>query len=103
MDQRKEELKQMLLLLKNDVPKLGSGSRAFVMTQLRIETDRRIDDALSRLEKGTYGYCFECRDEIEVSRLRSLAFATRCKQCDKAREMAEQSERVRGRRTLWLV
>ena len=47
----------------------------------------------ARLEEGTYGDCFECGDEISEPRLRALPFAVRCKDCEEARETAEQRER----------
>src|SRR5215831_19855129 len=36
----------------------------FALIQMKAETLNRIDEALRRLEEGTYGYCFECGDEI---------------------------------------
>jgi DnaK suppressor protein len=53
----------------------------------------KIDDALVRLEQGDYGNCFECGEEIAEKRLRALPFAVRCKDCEEAREAAEQRER----------
>ena len=49
--------------------------------------------ALARLEQGTYGNCFDCGEEIAEKRLRALPFAVRCKDCEEARENAEQRER----------
>ena len=57
-----------------------------------------INEALARLEDGKYGYCFECGDEIAEQRLRALPFAVRCKDCEEAREVAEQRERSSQRR-----
>src|SRR5213595_1386647 len=36
----------------------------FALIQMKAETLHKIDEALRRLEEGTYGYCFECVDEI---------------------------------------
>ena len=55
-------------------------------------------EALARLEDGTYGYCFECGEEIAQQRLRALPFALRCKDCEEAREMAENRERLMAAR-----
>ena len=52
-----------------------------------------IEEALTRLEEGTFGNCFECGDEISERRLRALPFAARCKDCEEAREIAERRER----------
>ena len=50
-------------------------------------------EALARLEQGNYGNCFDCGEEIAEKRLRALPFAVRCKDCEEARENAEQRER----------
>src|SRR5438270_13648616 len=36
----------------------------FALVQMKSETLNKINDALGRLEQGTYGNCFECGDEI---------------------------------------
>ena len=66
----------------------------FALIQMKAETLNKIDAALRRLEEGTYGDCFECGEEIAQARLRALPFAVRCKDCEEARETAEQRERV---------
>jgi DnaK suppressor protein len=66
----------------------------FALIQMKSETLNKIDAALRRLEEGTYGDCFECSDEISEARLRALPFAVRCKDCEEARENAEQRERL---------
>jgi DnaK suppressor protein len=63
------------------------------LIQLKSETLNKVDDALNRLEQGTYGNCFDCGDEIAEKRLRALPFAVRCKECEEARENAQQRER----------
>jgi DnaK suppressor protein len=63
------------------------------LIQMKAETLNKVDDALRRLEQGSYGNCFECGDEIAEKRLRALPFAVRCKDCEEARELAEQRER----------
>jgi DnaK suppressor protein len=65
----------------------------FALVQMKSETLNKINDALARLEQGDYGYCFDCGDEIAEKRLRALPFAVRCKDCEEARETAEQRER----------
>ena len=65
----------------------------FALIQMKSETLNKIDDALVRLEQGDYGNCFECGEEIAEKRLRALPFAVRCKDCEEAREAAEQRER----------
>ena len=70
----------------------------FALIQMKAETLTKIDEALRRLEEGTFGYCFECGEEISERRLRALPFAVRCKDCEEAREVAQQRERLLQRR-----
>ena len=65
----------------------------FALIQMKSETLNKINDALVRLEQGNYGNCFDCGEEIAEKRLRALPFAVRCKDCEEAREVAEQRER----------
>ena len=78
----------------------------FALIQMKSETLNKINDALSRLEHGNYGYCFDCGEEIAEKRLRALPFAVRCKDCEEAREAAEQRQRQlvarRGASSLFL-
>src|SRR5919109_3476851 len=65
----------------------------FALVQMKSETLNKINDALVHLEHGDYGFCFDCGEEIAEKRLRALPFAVRCKDCEEARENAEQRER----------
>jgi len=70
----------------------------FALIQMKSETLNKVNDALARLEQGDYGNCFECGEEIAEKRLRALPFAVRCKDCEEAREVAEQRERQQAAR-----
>jgi DnaK suppressor protein len=78
----------------------------FALIQMKSETLNKVNDALTRLEQGNYGNCFECGEEIAEKRLRALPFAVRCKDCEEAREAAEQRQRQmaarRGTASLFL-
>jgi RNA polymerase-binding transcription factor len=78
----------------------------FALVQMKSETLNKIVDALARLETGNYGNCFDCGEEIAEKRLRALPFAVRCKDCEQARENAEQRQRQlqarRGTSSLFL-
>src|SRR5215217_384830 len=74
------------------------GEIEFALIQMKAETLNKIEEALRRLEEGTFGYCFECGEEISERRLRALPFAVRCKDCEEAREVAQQRERMIQRR-----
>src|SRR5688500_10434117 len=70
----------------------------FALIQMKAETLNKIDEALRRLEEGTYGFCFECGEEISEKRLRALPFAVRCKDCEEAREVKQQRDRLMAQR-----
>lgn len=70
----------------------------FALIQMKSETLHKIEEALGRLENGTYGYCFECGGEIAERRLRALPFAVRCRECEEAREVQQQRERAMSNR-----
>ena len=70
----------------------------FALIQMKAETLNKIDEALRRLEEGSYGNCFECGEEISQQRLRALPFAVRCKDCEEAREQAVLRERFASQR-----
>ena len=78
----------------------------FALIQMKSETLNKINDALARLEHEDYGNCFDCGEEIAEKRLRALPFAVRCKDCEEAREVAQQRERQlaarRGTSSLFL-
>ena len=63
------------------------------LMQMKSETLKKIDQALVRLEEGTYGHCQECDTEIPSARLRALPFAALCRDCQ-----AETETNVRAAR-----
>lgn len=56
----------------------------------------RVDQALARLDAGTYGICAGCEERIATARLRALPFAVRCAECETARER-EQGPKERAK------
>ena len=63
------------------------------LMQMKTETLKKIDQAILRLEEGTYGHCQDCEAEIPSARLRALPFAALCRDCQ-----AEAESDVRARR-----
>ena len=117
LDDRRRELQAEVQGKMRDVRAAGEGGRLsevldavesseadiqedieFALIQMKSETLNKIDDALTRLEQGNYGNCFECGEEIAEKRLRALPFAVRCKDCEEAKEVAEQRERQHAQR-----
>jgi RNA polymerase-binding transcription factor len=65
----------------------------FALMEMKSETLKQIDEALRRLESGSYGHCIDCQREIREARLRALPFARLCRDCQ-----AEQEERAASER-----
>lgn len=56
----------------------------------------KIDEALRKLNEGTYGICEDCGDEISEERLKVLPFAIYCIDCQEKREQIEEMEKREG-------
>jgi DnaK suppressor protein len=67
----------------------------FALMEMESETLRKIDEALLRLDEGSYGVCSECDESISEMRLKALPFASLCRNCQ---EQAEESEAARNAR-----
>jgi DnaK suppressor protein len=65
----------------------------FALMQMKSETLGRIDQAIQRLESGTYGLCDECGEEIAAARLKALPFAALCRSCQEEQESRSQAVR----------
>jgi DnaK suppressor protein len=63
------------------------------LMQMKSETLKKIDQALMRLEEGTYGVCQECEAEIAPARLRALPFASLCRDCQAEAESDVKAQR----------
>jgi DnaK suppressor protein len=50
----------------------------------------KIDEALGRIDGGTYGLCEECEEEIGVERLKARPVTTLCIDCKSAQEAQEK-------------
>jgi DnaK suppressor protein len=68
----------------------------FALMQMKSETLVRIDEALRRLEEGTYGICQDCGNDVPEPRLTALPFATRCRECQELFERAREDEERGG-------
>jgi DnaK suppressor protein len=49
---------------------------------------KAIDQALARIEGGTFGVCVQCDEEIELERLKTQPVATHCLYCQTQHEVA---------------
>ena len=48
-----------------------------------------VNEALSRVDKGTYGLCAECDEPISKPRLQAIPYAKHCIQCARKLESGE--------------
>jgi DnaK suppressor protein len=56
----------------------------------------KIDEALRKLDEGTYGICEDCGGEISEERLQVIPFAIHCLDCKEKREQIEEMEKTGG-------
>jgi DnaK suppressor protein len=110
-----EYFKAKLLNWKNDLLKESSEVKEFLAKEVDVEADmvdtacniinqsielrtkdrkrkliHKIEEAISRIDNGTYGYCEETGKPIGVKRLEARPIATLCIE---AQEMHEKTER----------
>lgn len=63
-------------------------AKELALRQNLERTLRQVEHALRRFEKGTYGLCEECGQEIDLARLEVLPYATLCLKCKERRARA---------------
>jgi len=51
---------------------------------------KKIDEALSRIEEGTFGICDVCGEEIDINRLIARPVTTMCIHCKTEQEAEEK-------------
>ncbi|MDR0518046.1 MAG: TraR/DksA C4-type zinc finger protein [Fibromonadaceae bacterium] len=56
----------------------------------------QLEDALGRIEKGTYGICSICKKLIPIVRLEAVPTTTKCFDCKSEIKKQEQEEAKRG-------
>jgi DnaK suppressor protein len=122
---RDEELRKMLIELRNEIvgkiaqemgtkldedPRMSTLSTMdmgdlsqldldedidYTLLNMHIERLREVEDALDRLEEGTYGVCEDCGAPINLERLKVLPFTTCCVQCQEKREQMGQGSKLK--------
>lgn len=66
----------------------------FALIHIKAEMLQRVSEAVRRCDEGTYGYCLDCRGAISSARLRAMAFAVRCRDCEAEREAERSGDRL---------
>lgn len=67
------------------------------LLEMRNRKRQLIDEALIRVEDGTYGVCAECGVEISEKRLEAVPFARLCVECQSREELLEKIEKEEER------
>ena len=79
----------------NHMADIGSDAidqeQAFIHASQGADYLRSLDDALDRIEKGTYGTCEECGGKIPVKRLEAFLSARLCINCKSQQEKLRRS------------
>ncbi len=79
----------------NHMADIGSDAmgqeQAFLHASQGNEYLRRLNDALKRIENGTYGVCEDCDSKIPVKRLEAYPAARFCIACKSKREKLQRS------------
>ena len=72
----------------------------FILTDREREKLQAIDEALARVEEGSYGVCESCESDIAEGRLEALPFTRLCINCQAEREKeARMNKRFEEDRT----
>ena len=65
----------------------------FILSDRERVKVKQVDDALGRLDDGTYGVCESCGLEITEERLQALPFTRLCRDCQQEQEKEAKSQR----------
>jgi len=61
-----------------------------IIANQQIQELKEIEEALKRIDKGTYGTCEMCDESIAIGRLRAKPFAKFCTPCREIYEVEKQ-------------
>jgi DnaK suppressor protein len=65
----------------------------FILSDRERVKIKQIDDALVRMDEGTYGVCESCGLEIAEERLEAMPFTRLCRDCQQDMEREAKSQR----------
>jgi DnaK suppressor protein len=66
---------------------------SFILSDREHSKIKHIDDALERMEDGSYGVCDACGLEIAEERLTAMPFTRLCRDCQQDQEREARSQR----------
>ena len=108
LEERRTEIQEKLRAIREEVPSYQDEVRdteeqsvtdfaqemEFALMEMKAQTLIRIDEALLRVDQGTYGICDECEQDIAEARLKAVPFALLCIDCQSREEAAAAEERT---------
>ena len=65
----------------------------FILSDRERVKLKQIDDALERMDEGTYGVCESCGLDIAEERLEAMPFSRLCRDCQQDEEREAKSQR----------
>jgi DnaK suppressor protein len=65
----------------------------FILSDRERVKIKQIDDALERMEEGSYGVCESCGLEIAEERIAAMPFTRLCRDCQQDQEREAKSQR----------
>jgi DnaK suppressor protein len=78
----------------------SNGDQQIALMEIKNRMREQIDEALLRLDEGTYGVCEDCGREISEARLQVIPFARRCLECQQRAEFREELELQKDRQAI---
>ena len=108
LEERRTEIQEKLRAIRSEIPSYQDEVRdseeqsvtdfaqemEFALVEMKAQTLIRIDEALLRVDQGTYGTCDECGEEIAEARLAAVPFALLCRDCQEREETLAAEERA---------
>ena len=86
MPNKPEDFERQLLAEREQLTRLHDVGAAHQQIEGMVG---KIDEALEKINEGTYGVCESCGDPIQPERLEALPYATRCIECQRKDEEAQ--------------
>ena len=110
LEERRGEIQEKLRAIREEIPSYQDEVRDteeqsvtdfaqemdFALMEMKAQTLIRIDEALQRVEQGTYGTCDQCGQDIAAVRLSAVPFALLCLECQEREEMLAAEERAQA-------
>src|SRR5579885_3424987 len=94
LEERKQEILNEAERAVGQMNNGAGGGYADPTDRATMESDRnflaKIEEAVARIDEGTYGRCEECGNEIGIERLKARPVTTFCISCKSAQEARER-------------